>query len=73
MRPSKRPGLCLLLLICCLAALAAAGCKRGPSSGVTEITVWSGWTGDEQAAFEELVADFNRALVRGITMTGLRP
>lgn len=55
---ARSPGVWLLALAC---ALLAVGCRQAPTGGRLELTVWSGWTGDEQDAFEELVADFNQA------------
>lgn len=43
-------------------ACFVTGCRGATGEpGRTTITVWSGWTGDEEDAFGELVADFNRA------------
>ena len=51
--------------VLCAAALLAAGCGSGGSSdsssagGVTKLTLWTGFTGPDRPAYDELVAEFN--------------
>jgi ABC-type glycerol-3-phosphate transport system substrate-binding protein len=52
--------------------------NAGPPAGFTTVEYWQGWSGDEEAAMRQIVADFNatvgrekRIFVRCLSMSGM--